>query len=112
MRWYERAEKIRKKIRPKLTYEKLAEQMGRSKSTMHAWFGGHRNPSFEEVAKIASLLGVQVQVLVDGDEYWIKDEQERAWVTYWRNMPPDQREVLAKTLGVTPKQEPDDTETT
>jgi transcriptional regulator with XRE-family HTH domain len=100
MRWYQRAEALRKKIRPKLTYEKLAEIFGRSQSTMHAWFNGHRNPSFEEVTKIAQLLGVQVQALVDGDEYWIRDDQERAWVAYWRQLEEQDRQVLAKTLGI------------
>lgn len=97
VRWFDRAEVIRKRIRPKLTGEKIGEIMGRSRATIYSWLNGTRNPSIEELAKI---LGVSVQQLVDGDEYTIRDDDERAWIAYWRSLSAGDREVMARTLGV------------
>lgn len=102
MRWFEKANAIRKTIRPKLTYERIGLIMGRSTSTIGAWFKGRNNPTIEEIQELAGVLGVSLQELTSGDDFWIRDDNERAWIVYYRSLPELERSVLIKTLGVAP----------
>jgi DNA-binding transcriptional regulator YdaS (Cro superfamily) len=102
MRWFEKAQLIRKSIRPKMTYEKMAPLLNVSRSTVHAWLSGRNAVTPEEVEAIAKVLGVSQMELLSGDAYWLRDDEEKAWISYWRSLPDDQRQALAKTLGVIP----------
>lgn len=105
MRWFQKAQGIRKTIRPKLTYERIGLLMGRSTSTIGAWFVGRNNPTIEEIQELASVLGVSLQELTSEDELWIRDDDERAWIAHYRGLDAEARSSLARALGVQPVSE-------
>lgn len=102
MRWYEKANAIRKTIRPKMTYERMGALLNVHRSTVHAWFCGRNNITPEEAEAIASVLGVSVMELLSGDDMWLRDDEERAWITHYRSLDEGAREALARALGVQP----------
>lgn len=70
MKWHQRARRLAEE--KGLSHERLAEILGKGRSTVSGWFNGIREPKLDEIFAIADALGVTRKWLLFGDE---KNEQ-------------------------------------
>jgi len=96
-------EKIRDLRKAKgYTLDKLAELADSSKS--YIWELENKNPprpSAEKVAKIAAVLGVTADYLIDtNDEVKVEDATDNAFFRKYRDMDPATKEKIRRMLDV------------
>ncbi|XBS71128.1 helix-turn-helix domain-containing protein [Acerihabitans sp. KWT182] len=66
MEWFERARELA--AQQKIAHEKIAERIGRGRSTVSGWLAGEREPKLQELSLLAKVLGVTPQYLLFGDQ--------------------------------------------
>lgn len=55
------------RLQKNLTMEQLAEEVGKTKSTISKWEAGTRSPKIYEIEEIAKYFGVEPQTMMFGD---------------------------------------------
>lgn len=95
-------DKIRDQRKKKgYTLEKLAELADSSKS--YIWELENKNPprpSAEKLSKIASVLGVTAEYLLDPNEALVADAADEAFYRKYRKMPPDTKDRIRRMIDV------------
>lgn len=67
------------RLQKNLTMEQLAEEVGKTKSTISKWEAGTRSPKIYEIEEIAKYFGVEPQTMMFGDVskiQWLYDKLE------------------------------------
>ena len=67
------------RLQKNLTMEQLAEEVGKTKSTISKWEAGTRSPKIYEIEEIAKYFGVEPQTMMFGDTskiQWLYDKLE------------------------------------
>ena len=67
------------RLQKNLTMEQLAEEVGKTKSTISKWEAGTRSPKIYEIEEIAKYFGVEPQIMMFGDTskiQWLYDKLE------------------------------------
>lgn len=67
------------RLQKNLTMEQLAEEVGKTKSTISKWESGTRSPKIYEIEEIAKYFGVEPQTMMFGDTskiQWLYDKLE------------------------------------
>jgi len=85
--WYIKAQQFREQL--DLQYADIAEVLGVTVSAVGHYLNGRRNPSVEQVQKIAKLMGKSMSELCGEDPFFIVDKNERKIISIVRDMPDD-----------------------
>jgi len=62
------------------------------------WMVGRREPTIEQIKKIAKVLDKSVSELCGEDLYFLTDISERQVIDTWRTLSPDQRALILGML--------------
>ena len=94
--WYEVARALLKN--KGMTYADLAVILDVTTGTVGHWMVGRREPTIEQIKKIAKVLDKSVSELCGEDLYFLTDISERQVIDTWRTLSPDQRALILGML--------------
>lgn len=66
MQWYERARDIA--AQKGISHDKIAERIGKGRSTVSGWLAGEREPKLAQITMLAKVLGTTPQALLFGTD--------------------------------------------
>lgn len=85
-----KAEEIRRRTDPPITYAEIARQMGlQSRQAVGHWFRGRGEPNVQQLKQMAGVLGCHWLELVKDDTVVVYREEERQRINMIRELAPD-----------------------
>lgn len=79
-----------------ITQAELAARLHVSEGTISHWISGRHRPSIDRLKEIARLVGMTFSELVEGDETFLRDEDELELIRSFRSIDPAQRDQARK----------------
>ncbi len=97
VKWYDRAKKLMKK--KKINMVEMGKHLGLGQSSMSMKLSGKRDSTLDDVNTIARVLGVSLAELVEGDNTFIINDEEKRYLEIFRSMSDTEKEVFQKLLS-------------
>lgn len=96
-KWYERAKRLMKK--KKINMVDMGKHLDLGQSSMSMKLSGKRDSTLDDVKTIADVLGISLSELVEGDNTFIINDEEKRYLEIYRNMTPAEKAVFEKMLS-------------
>ena len=86
-----------------LIYDDLAAHLGVSTGAVGHYMVGRREPTLEQLRKIAGFLNMSLSELLESDPFFLIDDNEKSLISVFRSLTEDDRSTALRLLDAMKK---------